>query len=61
MTHISEILPPLTDLIEAAELFAGYQPETQWAAMRLFASSKKLDLGMLAHLLTTYQEALIHE
>ena len=56
MTHISKI-PPLTDLIEAAELFAGYKPETKWAAMRLLASSKQLDLGMLAHLIATYQEA----
>jgi hypothetical protein len=55
MQHISEIFP-LTDLIEAAELFAGYKPETKWAAMRLLASSRQLDLGMLAHLLATYQE-----
>ncbi len=45
----------LTEIIEALEAFQHFSPVTKWAAMRLYAIEKDIDLGQLAQIATLYE------
>ena len=46
----------LTELLEIVESLQGHKADTKWCAMRLIATANCIDLGMLAHLATMYEE-----
>ena len=46
----------LTELLEIIEKLRSYPADTRWCAMRLIAVANCIDLGMLAHLATIYEE-----
>ena len=46
----------LTELLEIVESLRTYSADTRWCAMRLIAVTEGIDLGMLAHLATIYEE-----
>lgn len=46
----------LTDLLDALEYFSTFESNTKWCALRLYALSIGADLGMIAHLLATWEE-----